>query len=434
MQNVQLFGRVIKASIITLILGSPALAVQPSGQVIYEDYVFTDNIKTVQMHAQGREMSYPVIELGGREILVFSFDDLDGDVKNYQYTIVHCNADWTPSLLFPSDYIDGFYENPLSNYRLSFNTFVPYTHYSITLPNNDVSPKLSGNYIIKIFEDYDQEKIVLTRRFMVSESRVSIRARIHRPHLAIHYNTGQQVSFTLHYPDLPVYDPHSEFFVSVMQNGRKDNVIAGLNPRHIRAGETVYENEEKMVFPAGNEFRNFDTKSLRYQTEFIRSIDFRNGLNHVTLHPSRSRQYGRYFSHHDINGRYLIRNEEGRNPSVDADYVLVHFTLPWDVPFDNGNVYVIGALSDWNFYHYNSMAYSYDNKAYELSLLLKQGYYNYQFVFLEDGAPAGDATYFEGNFFETENDYLIKVYHRPPGSRYDRLAGIRQVNSTGPFF
>ena len=396
---------------------------------IYEDYTYAENIRTVQMHVKGWEMSYPVIELGGADELVFSFDDLDGNIKNYQYRIIHCNADWTPSTLFPSDYLEGFFENRVDNYRLSFNTFVPYTHYSLTIPNQDVSIRLPGNYVIKVYEDFDENNTVLTRRFMISETQLNIKASITRPQMTPHHYTGQQVTISISHPELNIRDPYSELSVTVMQNGRQDNVISGLKPLYIRASEIVYEHEEKMVFPAGNEFRNFDTKSLRYQTEFIRNIDFAAGMYHVELHPSGSREFSRYFSHHDINGRYLIRNEEGRIHQIDADYVMVYFTLPWDTPFDNGNVYVNGALSDWNFYHWNTMIYNYDNNSYEATILLKQGYYNYQYVFREDGAAEADATPFEGNFFETGNDYFIMVYHRPPGSRFDRLAGTLHVNS-----
>jgi hypothetical protein len=374
-------------------------------------------------------MSYPVIELGGKEELILSFDDLDGDVKNYQYIILLCNADWTPSSLFQADYIDGFHENQLDNYRFSFNTFIPYTHYSLSIPNHDVSLKLPGNYIIKVYKDFDQDRVVLTRRFMISESRVSINARVHRPQLPMRFDSHQQITFSLLHRDLPVIDPYSELQVYLVQNGRQDTAIKGIKPMFIRPGEIVYEHEERLVFPAGNEFRNFDTKSLRYQTEFLRNIDFFGGFNHVELHPSLPRQFSRYFSHHDINGRFLIRNEEGRNPSVDADYVMVYFTLPWEVPIDNGNVYVLGALSDWDFKSSNQMTYNYEARAYELSMLLKQGYYNYQFAYIQDGASVADASLFEGNFFETENDYFIMVYHRPPGSRHDRLVGTRQVNS-----
>ncbi len=428
MRIVQLRCQAIKPMIFILLL-CVATSVSASGTWFYEDYVYSDNIRTVQMHVKGWEMSYPVIELGSGERLHFSFDDLDGDIKNYQYRIIHCNADWTPSSLFPSDYIDGFYENNVDNYRFSFNTFVQYTHYSLEIPNYDINLKLPGNYIIKVYKDFDENNTVLTRRFMVSQPGVDIMARVHRPHLTRYYDTHQQLTFSIRHPELTITDPMSELYVTVMQNGRADNVAGPLRPMYIRDREIVYEHEEELVFPAGNEFRNFDTKSTRYLTEFIRSIEFSGGINHVELHTSQPRQFSRYFSHHDINGRFLIRNEEGRNPSYDADYVMVWFTLPWDVPYDNGNVYVLGALSDWNFYHWNTMIYNFETGAYELGILLKQGYYNYQFVFREDGPATADHTPFEGNFFETGNDYLIMVYHRPPGSRYDRLVGTRQVRS-----
>ncbi len=429
MQNVKFFSIVFYLFLTSFIINSMSVNAIAGQIMIYEDYVFRDNIRTAQMHVKGWEMSYPVIELGSNEELIFSFDDLDGDVKDYQYRLIHCNADWTPSSLFATDYIDGFFENQLDNYNFSFNTFIRYTHYSLVLPNPDANLKLPGNYVIKVYEDYDEDKIVLTKRFMLSDSRVSINARVHKPQMHHYHSTGQQITISIMHPELVINDPRSELFVTVMQNGRQDNSVKSLTPLYIRAREIVYENNEKMVFHAGNEFRNFDTKSLRYQTEFIRNMDYFEGINHVELHPSPSRRYARYFNYHDINGRYLIRNEEGRNPSIDADYVKVYFTLPWDVPFDNGNVYVMGALSDWNFYHWNTMTYNYENKAYELTMLLKQGYYNYQFVFLEEGSSVADATLFEGNFFETENDYLILVYHRAPGSRFDRLVGTRQINS-----
>lgn len=429
MQKVQLPYNLFNSLLTGLILLLTFFPLSVSGSVKYTDKVFRNNISTVQFHVRGWEMSYPIIELGSNEELIFSFDDLDGDIKNYQYTIVHCDADWTQSSLFPADYMDGFYENQLDNNKLSFNTFVSYTHYSLIIPGYDVMLKLPGNYVLKVYEDFDQDDVVLTRRFMITESRVQIEAEVHRPRLTRYRDTGQQVSINILHPELRINDPYSELSVTVMKNGRQDNILTDLKPMYIRSREVVYEHDEHMVFNAGNEFRNFDTKSLRYQTEFISSIDFSEGIYHVELHPASSRQYSRYFSHHDINGRFLIRNEEGREPSTDADYVMVHFTLSWEVPFDKGDVYVLGALSDWNFYGKNRMIYNFDEKAYELSMLLKQGYYNYQFVLLEEGSSVADATVFEGNFFETENDYLIMVYHRPPGSRFDRLVGTRRISS-----
>jgi hypothetical protein len=429
MQNVQIYCRLFYLLLFLANLTSIHTLAQNVHSLQYQDQIFTGNIKTVQLHVKGWEMSYPVVELGGREELIFSFDDMDGDVKNYQYTIIHCNADWTPSTLFPSDYIDGFYENPVDNYRLSFNTFLSYTHYSLTLPGYNLVLKIPGNYVLKVYEGFDKEKVVVTRRFMVSESTVHIQARVHQPRLTRYHKTSQQVSINILHPELRVYDPHSEFFVTVMQNNRYDNSISDIKPMHIRNNEVSYEDDERLVFDGLNEFRNFDTRSLRYQTEFIKNIDFSGGLYHVELHPSPSRGYARYFSYNDINGRFLIRNDEGRDPAIDADYLMVYFTLPWKTPFDNGNVYIMGALTDWQFYDWSMMYYNPANQSYELAMLLKQGYYNYSIVFLEEGSSKADATVFEGNFYETENDYLIMVYHRAPGTRFDRLVGTRKINS-----
>ncbi len=429
MSKVQLLLVVLFLLSVTFRVDSRSPSENTLQQNTYKNLVYSDNIRTVLMHVKGWEMSYPVIEYGNNDELIFSFDDLDGDVKNYQYRIIHCNADWTPSSLFTSDYMEGFDENQIENYRFSFNTFVAYTNYSLVLPNYDVKLKLPGNYIIKVIKDYNEDDVVLTRRFMISQPQVDIQARVHRPQMTLHYQTGQQVTINIRHPELNITNPHSELFVTLMQNGRTDNSIKGIRPLYIRDREIVYEHEEKLVFQAGNEFRNFDTKSMRYLTESIKSFDFKGGINHVELHPSESRQFSRYFSHHDINGRYLIRNEEGRDHSVDADYVMVHFSLPWDVPYDNGSVYVYGGLSDWNFYARNELEYNPESQAYELSMLLKQGYYNYQFVLLEDGKQVADPAPFEGNFFETENDYFIMVYHRPPGSRFDRLVGTKRINS-----
>ena len=61
-------------------------------------------------------------------------------------------------------------------------------------------------------------------------------------------------------------------------------------------------------------------------------------------------------------------------------------------------------------------------RAYEKSLLLKQGAYNYRYVLQRPGRAA-DAAPIEGNFYETRNEYQIRIYHRPQGARYDRLVG-----------
>ncbi len=396
---------------------------------VYEDRIFNENIRTVLLHRKGYELSYPIIKINSGDELLLRFDDLEGDVKNYTYTVIHCNADWTPSRLSPSDYIEGFYENQIRNYRFSFNTFIPYTHYSLTLPNEDIRFRLSGNYILKVYEDFDRSKVAFTRRFFVNESRVHINAIARQPIIPEYRRSGHQIDFTVSHRDYNIRDPYSEVNVIITQNNRWDNAVKELKPDFIKNYELVYEDGEKNYFPGGNEFRTFDIQSLRFHTEFVRDIVFRHDGYHVKLFPGKPRDRRHEYHHDEINGRFLVRTRDEPNDNTDSEYVMVYFSLPWDAPLDNGDVYVAGDLASWNFYPWNRMEYNYETKSYELSMLLKQGYYNYQYLFLPEGEQEADGSMFEGNFFETENDYIIYVYHRLPGSRYDRLIGVQVTNS-----
>ena len=49
------------------------------------------------------------------------------------------------------------------------------------------------------------------------------------------------------------------------------------------------------------------------------------------------------------------------------------------------------------------MVYNPASGKYEKTLLLKQGSYNYQYLFLPDGGSAASAGPIEGNYYETVN-------------------------------
>jgi hypothetical protein len=60
--------------------------------------------------------------------------------------------------------------------------------------------------------------------------------------------------------------------------------------------------------------------------------------------------------------------------------------------------------------------------------MLKLGLYNYAYVWLPDGAKKADLLPAEGNCYDTENEYLILIYHREFGSRYDKLIGYGRLD------
>ncbi|MFC2112726.1 DUF5103 domain-containing protein [Bacteroidota bacterium] len=395
----------------------------------YADKVYRENIKTVQLHRTGWDLSYPIIELNTPDRLSLSFDDLTNQVKNYTWTIEHCNADWYPSGLAVEEYMSGFAQQPIQDYALSFNTYVNYVHYKINLPNDDVQIKLSGNYVIKVLEDYDESNPVLVRRFSVSESLASITGRASRPVSDPYRDDGQQVNFSVRLGSLSVDDPYSEIKVAIQQNNRWNMSIRELKPLFVRGDELDYNHTSENIFKAGNEYRYIDIKSMRYMAEMVKEIDYQPPHYHVFLYPDPTRDNGRYFYREDLNGRYYIEVQEGVNRETESDYVHVHFTLPMDVPFVHGKLYISGALNNWEFNDINKMEYNFGTKAYELDLLLKQGYYNYEYVFMRDDSLFPDAAFLEGSYYETENDYLVYVYLSTNTSRYDRLIAYQVLNS-----
>ena len=414
------------AIILPSVTGVSALISQ---EVFYTDCTFRPSIKSVQLHRAGWDMTYPIIELNSADQLELRFDDLSDQVKNYSYTIEHCDADWMPSNLSADEYIDGFNHQPVQDYALSFNTHMNYVNYCVVLPNEDMGIKLSGNYVLKIFEDFDETSLVLTHRFSVSEALTSIQGDAIRPVADPYHDDGHQISFKVFLGSVSINDPYSEIKVAIQQNNRWNMSIRNLKPLFIRDGVLDYDHQSGNIFKGGNEYRYFDIKSMRYQAEMVRDIKYQPPYYHVYLVPDQPRNKGKYFYREDLNGRYYVEVQEGVKRHTESDYVYVHFTLPMDVPIIDGKLYVCGALSNWQCNETNEMAYDFETKSYRLEMLLKQGYYNYEYVFIKEGSRFPDATYIEGSYYETENDYVVYVYLTTNTSRYDRLVGYQILNS-----
>ncbi|MFZ9942396.1 MAG: DUF5103 domain-containing protein [Bacteroidia bacterium] len=394
----------------------------------FEDFVYKENIKSVVLEQSGLKLSEPILKLGTDESLALSFDDLDADNKYYAYTLIHCNADWTPSNLLQSDYLQGFSEDRITDYKASFNTIQPYTNYRLVIPGREVRPILSGNYLLMVYPEGEPEKPVITRRMMVVEPRTVIDGVVHRATTVQDRDSKQEVDFSVAYQGLQVANPFDEIKVVIKQNGRWDNAITGLKPLFLKDNLLEYSYDDENTFSAGNEFRNFDTRTLRILTQNVKEILKGNDGYTVLLFPSESRSFKRYAVESDINGRFLIRNQDGRDDDLEGEYVRVKVVLKHDLITD-GNFYVFGSLSDWRCGPSNKMAYNYDEGTYEALLYLKQGYYDYVFAFLKDGSSGYDETLVEGSHYETVNEYTILVYHRQTGSRADKLVGVRKLVS-----
>lgn len=413
-----------------LLLMALLKGISQENEYYYENAVYKEDIKTVQLYREGFELSNPVLELGEDAVLLLKFDDLSGELNNYYYTIVHCDAEWNESLLMQNEYLEGFPDNPVDDYAMSFNTTYAYTNYQIVIPNESVRLTLSGNYVILVYEDNDKEKLVLTRRFYIIEELTEVEATVRRATLDAFRGENHEIDFSVHYDNFRIDDPLQDVKVVLMQNNRWDNAKTGLKPLYIREHSLIYDYEQENVFPAGNEFRYFDIRSIRNPGEGIYSVNFHRPYYHYTLLPDEPRAGKRYFPVQEMNGNFVIESQDRivDDYDLECDYVFVHFRLNLPSILLGGTVNVFGGLTDWNANKSNEMTWNFEESCYELTLLLKQGYYNYQYVYVEDGSMTADHTNLEGSYWEADNEYQIFVYFNDIGSRYDRLIGYRQLS------
>lgn len=397
----------------------------------YENAVYDENIKTVLMYREGFELSNPVREIGEETPLIFMFDDLSGKVKDYYYTIIHCDADWNESFILQNDYLEGFAENPLDDYARSFNTTFNYINYRLAIPNENIDLKISGNFVLVVYEGAGKENIVLTKRFHIVEPLVNIEGTVRRATLDAFKGENQEIDFTIYHDNLNILYPNEEVKVVIMQNNRWDNAIRNLKPLFIRDRMLVYDYNKENVFVAGNEFRYFDNRTNKVTGENVLSTEFHRPYFHKTLMKDEVRSNRPYFPYREMNGKYVVESQDREVGDYDTecDYTFVHFTLPLESVLLGGSVNVFGALSNWNANKSNEMTWNFNTGAYELTLLLKQGYYNYMYVYVPQGSPVADHKNIEGSFWETENDYQIFVYYKETSSRFERLIGYRQFNS-----
>jgi hypothetical protein len=416
---------------IFLVAGISPVPAQVPDSLPNVNKVYRNKIKTVLLHKDGFEMSAPVMNLNSGEHLKLSFDDLDPDLKQFRYTIRHCEADWTTSTeLMITEYIDGFQDDAIDDFSYSYNTTTNFTHYSLVFPTSNLRPKISGNYIIIVYLD-DPANVILTWRFMILENTALTVAGIaHQANNVADRFTHQQVDFTLDYSGMTINDPAREIKVVITQNDRWDNAVRGVPPRFARGLSLDYTDEPQCLFDGGNEFRPFDIKSLLYNSERIRRIDYdKNGYN-VYLLDDQRRSLKNYVTDKEINGRKLIKNEVNTtNSDIEADYAYVHLFLPFEAPVSNGKIYILGAVTDWQLNDSSLMNYNLQRRGYEKTLFVKQGYYNYLYVFKDNRNGKADFSLIEGNHWETENEYTIWVYYHPVGAQFDHLIAVQDLNT-----
>lgn len=400
----------------------------------YIDYTYVPHLRSIQFKGVKTQTSnFPVIQLN-KGVLYFSFDDLTDQQMEYTYRVIHCDRDWNPTKLPVYEYVDGFDYQDIRNAEFSRNTYVDYVHYELEIPNRRYKWLISGNYLLVIYEgDQNNGVPVITRRFMVTEQTVDVGIKVKRPLKVNKLNTHQEFDFFISYEDFNISNPLQEISATVLQNARWSSAISDLSANYISNNTLQFNYQDKVIFPAGKEFRNFDIRSLEFTSRWVHSIDLKPFGTDVILKLQEPRLNQNYSLFSDLNGSFFISNKDNdfqynRDADVTADYANVVFSIEMDSLISGQEIYAVGAFSGWQPLPEYKLEYNPEYGIYTNQELFKQGYYDYLYAVVE-GANM-DLEKLEGNDYQSVNNYQILVYYREFSGRYDRLIAAKTFEFT----
>ncbi len=391
--------------------------------------VFSSSFRTLKTGVSDNFMSVPVIRLGSGERLEVSFDEIAEDNRYLSARLIHCNADWQPSSLVESEYLDSFNTMDIEDYAFSSNTFVHYVNYILEIPNETLNPLVSGNYLLQVYDRDEPSEVILQSRFRVVEPLVSISAQSTAKTDRGINGKWQQVGLRIDGEGTDIGNPYQDIKVEIMQNGSEVTSRFLKAPLRVEGSTIFYEHSPELIFPASNEYRRFESTSVRFPGMRVDSTKYMGSNYHTWVNVDYPRNDHNYEYDRTQHGRFLVKEYNSTDSNIGADYITVHFFLDMDRIIGK-EVYVDGEFTHGKCGDFNRMIYNGMKGGYELQIPLKQGAYNYQYVTIPDDENGIFPTSrIEGDKYETENEYNIYVYLRKPGDRYDRLIGYTTIYS-----
>lgn len=393
----------------------------------YDNHIYDENIKSVQLFRKGWNEAFPVINLNEYADQVhLTFDDLNDNLRNLGYTFIHCSSEWEPSDLMKIEYLNGIEDNTVEKYGFSSTLYQPFVKYDLSFPNRDISFTKSGNYLLVVYDMDNNNVPLITWRFFVVEYYANIIPNVHRATQAQYRQNSHEVDFTINQSNIQLVQPFSSLKVIVTQNQDWDGAIKNLKPKYINGGSLIYDYSEENIFPAGNQFRLIDIRNINYNSITTSHIATINDSLNAFLFADKPRSSKVYLTTPDINGHYFLKNDDIRFDSdLEMEYMKVHLSLEYPAKVYKAGIYVYGELTGWQLTDQYKLHWNSEKKIYETSLYLKQGYYNYMYMYKSDNSERGDIAIIEGSHAEADNEYSFFVYYREPGQVYDRLIGYK---------
>ena len=380
--------------------------------------ILSPRFKTLTSIVNGDWMNRPVMQLNSNDVMTISFDELSHNFHRLCYRIEHCEYDWTTSeSIFESDWLDGFNNNPIEDYQNSINTTLPYTHYEFSIPNDRCRLKMSGNYRMTIIDEDEGDEEVMLVEFYVVEQQMDLGLNVSSNTDIDHNVSHQQVDMKLRYNALRITNLEEELRTVVMQNWRDDTARRDLRPSSVSMQGLEWIHQRPLIFDAGNEYHKFEVLDVSHPTMGIDRIDWDG--HQYEVYPFMATERRNYLTDVDADGAFCIRNSERSESAYTCEYVWVNFTLK--APYQ-GDLFIGGQWTTDKDRETYKMRYDGGKGIYYTRLLLKQGYYSYNYTTETGGIPPS-----EGSFYQTENRYQALVYYKSAMDRTWRLVGYRAV-------
>jgi hypothetical protein len=391
-------------------------------QDVMRNAVFRDDVHTIQCYPAGNKLGYPLIALHSGEQLEFHFDLFAEDFESLRYGVIHCDHNWQPSALDYAQYVRGFQTDQINTIEVGFNTLFDFIHYSFSYPTDMSQPLISGNYAMVVYSGMDMNDTsqwIASFRFLIYEQMATIRPNMHSSSIVAQRYTHQEIDFDLAHSGFPINDPMRDINALIIQNFDWKRTSDFLKPIFIQPDLLTFDYfGGENTFEGCAEWRFFEVKDLRYQSSQVEHIAQLDDGYHVYLRPCVPEGKRAYSSWQDIDGNFLVKNDQGGDDNLEADYVWVHFIL--NMPeISDASIFIEGAFN--TFGKLDACAYDRGLGAYTAKLLLKQGYYNYRFVLRDLYNSADNIRVTEGSHAGTKNVYHVIMY------MYDRNVGADRI-------
>ncbi len=381
-------------------------------------------IKTITFKSNTTQGQLPVLKLG--EPLVLEFDALNANEEDFYYVIEHFNFDWTPSVLAKAEYLRGLDNQRILEYYNSFNTYQVYSHYKLQIPNIQTRGLLkSGNYMISIYDEYDE--LMFSRKFMVYEDLVNVGVNIKRSRDVSVIDEKQSVDLTISTNSINFNNPLETIKTVIIQNNNLNTYISDLKPQYTLGNELIYRYDTESAFWGGNEYLWFENKDVRTSNVGVQFIDLKD-IYQSYLYPNAPRAGRPYTYNPDLNGNFQVTALDRTDVDTEADYTMVHFSLVQEELIGK-DIHVYGNFNAFAIEPLTKMEYITEKGEYETSFRLKQGFYNYKYVVVDNETDELDEGAISGDYWQTENNYKVLVYYRDLGARYDKLIGYGEATS-----